>query len=334
MVGDLPGYGTVWYHPKGIANILSLARVKEREYHVTYDSHDGNEFRVHKPDGTTRVFRQSPKGLYYMDTSGDTNGITLVSTVADNRSSYTNRDYSRAVLARTLQKIIGRPSTRTFMAIVENGLLPNCPITKKDIIAAEDIFGRDVGTLKGKTVRHKATWVEGFTVDIPAALMERYRTVTLSGDIMFVNKIPFFVTVSRNIKFGTVEMIENKRNKTLLLAVQQVKSIYMRRGFILSTLLMDGEFESLRGDLAELQITLNTVSNDEHVPDVERHIRTVKERVRCVYNMLPFSRMPARLVIEMVYASNFWLNTFPPMDGISTTLSPRAIVTGTTVDYA
>ena len=23
MVGDLPGYGTVWYHPKGIANILS-----------------------------------------------------------------------------------------------------------------------------------------------------------------------------------------------------------------------------------------------------------------------------------------------------------------------
>ena len=25
MVGDLPGYGTVWYHPNGIANILALS---------------------------------------------------------------------------------------------------------------------------------------------------------------------------------------------------------------------------------------------------------------------------------------------------------------------
>jgi hypothetical protein len=29
LIGDLPGYGKVWYHPNDIANILSLARVKE-----------------------------------------------------------------------------------------------------------------------------------------------------------------------------------------------------------------------------------------------------------------------------------------------------------------
>ena len=28
LIGDLPGYGTVWYHPNGIANILSLSKVK------------------------------------------------------------------------------------------------------------------------------------------------------------------------------------------------------------------------------------------------------------------------------------------------------------------
>ena len=27
LIGDLPGYGTVWYHPDGIANILSLSKV-------------------------------------------------------------------------------------------------------------------------------------------------------------------------------------------------------------------------------------------------------------------------------------------------------------------
>ena len=29
LMGDLPWYGKVWLHPQGIANILSLARVKE-----------------------------------------------------------------------------------------------------------------------------------------------------------------------------------------------------------------------------------------------------------------------------------------------------------------
>ena len=51
-IGDLPGYGTVWYHPSGIANILSLARVRKAGYDVTYSSKDGNVFKVTKKDGT------------------------------------------------------------------------------------------------------------------------------------------------------------------------------------------------------------------------------------------------------------------------------------------
>ena len=34
-------------------------------------------------------------------------------------------------------------------------------------------------------------------------------------------------------------------------------------------MLMDGEFNTLRKDLAEMQITLNTVSHDEHVAEIE-----------------------------------------------------------------
>ena len=30
MVGKLDGYGTVWYNPKGIANILSLSQVEKK----------------------------------------------------------------------------------------------------------------------------------------------------------------------------------------------------------------------------------------------------------------------------------------------------------------
>jgi hypothetical protein len=128
---------------------------------------------------------------------------------------------------------------------------------------------------------------------------------------MFVNRIACFVSISRNIKFTTTKMIQNQQNKTIINAIKQIKSIYMKHGFVITTILLDGQFESLRGDLAELQMSLNTVSNNEHVPEVESFIRTIKEHARCVYNTLPFTRLPAGIIIEVIYYSTFWLNSFP-----------------------
>jgi hypothetical protein len=43
--------------------------------------------------------------------------------------------------------------------------------------------------------------------------------------------------------------------------------------------------------------------------------------------------MPGRMITEMVSYSVFWLNSFPALDGVSRTLSPRAIVVGSTISY-
>jgi hypothetical protein len=40
---------------------------------------------------------------------------------------------------------------------------------------------------------------------------------------------------------------------------------------------MDGQFEPLHCELDTLQINLNTVLNNEHVPEIECHIRTIEE---------------------------------------------------------
>jgi hypothetical protein len=101
--------------------------------------------------------------------------------------------------------------------------------------------------------------------------------------------------------------------------------------------MMDGQFDKdgLDGNLVGLGITLNSVAADEqHVPEIERHIRTIKERARSIVNMLPFNRFPARITIELVYYCVFWLNDFPPKGGISDTMSPCAMVVGSTIDYA
>ena len=150
LIGDLPGYGEVWFHANGIANILSLARVKEW-YQVTYDSMNGNVFEVAKLDGSVRFFKESARSLYYMDTSQRDEQL-LVTTVADKCSNYTDRDYSHAVLAHKVHNIIGRPSLHDYLRIIDKNLLPNCPITRANILAVEDIFGPNLGSLKGKMV--------------------------------------------------------------------------------------------------------------------------------------------------------------------------------------
>jgi len=91
-VGDLAGYGTVWYYENGIANILSLNNVKKK-YRVTYDSTASGCFKVHKTDGTKRVFKPSKKGLFYSSVNND---IVLVTTIEDKINKYSVREYSNA----------------------------------------------------------------------------------------------------------------------------------------------------------------------------------------------------------------------------------------------
>jgi hypothetical protein len=95
---------------------------------------------------------------------------------------------------------------------------------------------------------------------------------------------------------------------------------------------MDREFECLRGDLPELN--LKTTAASEHIPDVERQIRVLKERSRTIRSTLPFKAIPGRIIIELVYCADFWINAFPPSSGVSAFYSPRTIMTGMALDFA
>ena len=64
--GDLKGYGTVWYHPDGIASILSLHNV-QKKHKVTYASSQGTDCVVHKADGTSQVFMPLKIKLIFFD---------------------------------------------------------------------------------------------------------------------------------------------------------------------------------------------------------------------------------------------------------------------------
>jgi hypothetical protein len=83
---------------------------------------------------------------------------------------------------------------------------------------------------------------------------------------------------------------------------------------------MDREFDCLRDDIPELK--LNTTATSEHVPDIERQIRVIKERMRAIKSTLPFKRLPAHVVIEMMQYAVLWLNGPPPLEWDVPTFQP------------
>ena len=116
--------------------------------------------------------------------------------------------------------------------MVEKKLLANCPVTRQDIMATEHIFGPDEGCLKGKMVRRAPHTVRTDPVGLlPVDIMSRYRKVVLCVDIMYVNKVPFLMTVSRHIKLGTAERLVNRKEETVLAAIMEVCKT-VRRGWI------------------------------------------------------------------------------------------------------
>ena len=63
--------------------------------------------------------------------------------------------YKQALETWKFYNTIGNPSLHDFKAIIKMNAIKDCPITLQDIDIAEQIFGKDINTLKGKTVHNK-----------------------------------------------------------------------------------------------------------------------------------------------------------------------------------
>jgi hypothetical protein len=93
---------------------------------------------------------------------------------------------------------------------------------------------------------------------------------------MFVNKIPFLVTISKGLRFGMSEVLKNRHIHTVAKAIENVLGLYCRRGFRVTECKADMEFEPVQNSFHG--ITFNLCAKDKHVPKIKRYIRTVKDR--------------------------------------------------------
>ena len=64
-------------------------------------------------------------------------------------------------------------------------------------------------------------------------------------DIMFVNKLPFLVNISRRLKFATIEYLSRKNEIALVTPINKIVSYYISHGLHLSKMFVEPEVHSL-----------------------------------------------------------------------------------------
>ena len=309
--------------------------LRSHQYHSTHG------WMVHRPNGTTLVFQKDTGlcgGMPFIDLTADpssytletkqiTDGVAMIETVQKNMEGFTKEEIRKATEAREAQAMMAHPSDAKLKQVVSmTNAVQNCPVTVAAITDAKKYFGPDIGGIRGKTVRKRAEKVRPEYVNIPRELYEQLKEVTLCADVMFVNGLPFFVTLSRHIKLVTIEFLPSRTAKQLCKSLTKVLWIYHRGGFVVRACLMDMEFDKLVDMMAEVMI--NTTAAREHVGDIERYIRTIKERARSVVSMLPYKKfLHHQVIIHLLKFVAMWMNALPADNGVSDTISPREIVT-------
>ena len=69
-------------------------------------------------------------------------------------------------------------------------------------------------------------------------------------------------------------------------------------------------------------VAVNTSAAKEHVAEIERCIRTIKERIRAFVTTLLFDYLPETIVVNSVYFEVIWINALPAKKYISDKFPP------------
>jgi len=259
----------VWYDKRAITNILALKNVI-KQYRVTYNSNE-QRFIVHREEDNkpNMEFWMHESGLHYFDPRDEE--FAFINTVSGNMKGLTKRQIKGAEAAWSLYAKLSYLSWKDFKWVLRSNQIKDCPVTVQDAKTAYKIWGKNVVALKGKTTRSKPSPVTGDYVKVPLEILKLHKEVYMTADIFFVNKIPFFLMLSRKICFMTVTHLADRKVPEIFRAFVGIYSFYLQRGFCIKTVHVDGEFEPLKAQIESMSggPRVNLASANEHVPEIK-----------------------------------------------------------------
>jgi len=238
-----------------------------------------------------REFVFTPRnGLYSYLGVNDANradgagGHSMVSTVKNNETLYSQREISKAKEAKEFLRRLGYPSVQSACYLVNKGDIVNCPVTSRDIIRARSVYyGPELGEIKGKLTQSKD---QSETLSEPSSVTVR-ATQQIYVDIIFIHGDPFLISVTMpliliqvyNLKTKRLEAIIRKGLKT------QLRTLTLLRSKV-ESIHSEGGVEALVDHFVAPGISFNPSEPEHHQPTVNRQIRVVKEQARGIVSVL------------------------------------------------
>ena len=181
---------------------------------------------------------------------------------------------------------------------VDKNFIKYFPITIEDINMTEDIYGTTVLHLQGKTVHQKVKHYKMVIVSKPPQYII---------NLIHINGLAFLYTASLCIIFSTGNFIKKRTINTIESVIKWVNTLYLQRELKIIWLHADGEFDPLWPKVTTLWINLDTTSKKEHVNEIERFNRLVKERMRLARSEMIFQQVSKRMIIHLFATTIFGL---------------------------
>jgi hypothetical protein len=127
-----------------------------------------------------------------------------------------------------------------------------------------------------------------------------------------------------------VSYVASRKITALKAAVESQVSAYKSRDYHVTYILIDNEsaISAAIPGINEMGIVINQTAKNEHVPEVERDGRTLKERVRAVWNTLPY-KLTSDMIIGLTHYACKMVNIFPK----ARRSFPKELFTGVKMDY-
>ena len=263
--------------------------------------------------------------------------LATIDTVAKNESAHTARDVARTkTVLPLIQALLGYPSRKSLTKMLNAKAINNCPVTVADVNRFYRIYGGIEGAVKQKTMRKLLADVniDENTTAIPRSLADELKKVTMALDIFYVERMPFLTSISRKLMFTTGKAIKNRRHDEVMAAITEMASFYKIHGHQIEFIMSDNEFGPLKERIRKaIGSELNLAAPDEHVPEVERNIRVIKDRLRSMLAGMPYKKIPRHFKRELALTCITMLNVIPREASVSSSLSPMELLSGRSLDF-
>ena len=107
---------------------------------------------------------------------------------------------------------------------------------------------------------------------------------------MYIYRMPFLTTISKNIKYHTARWVADHTAPTITSLVESVLKLYQWASFQVTEVCTDHEFKPVLQVLQDggWAFMTNLANAQEHAPEAEHNNHILKEHIHTTYHRIPY----------------------------------------------